>query len=419
MINKAYKSIRSSIGRTFGGRGGGAPSGGTRTSTTPRPPSSGAGGVGVVSKLMQSAVQIMRYAGRVGPQAGIVAALTPSQIADGTMPEGFDFENLTQQQADFVSSNIDFIHNYNEEMERLTGRIASAKESINLHTRLVEENPDLKDDLFATENLKNIESAMDRMIESQEQLQQEYENKFLEFLSSSSIDTLSQMVEKFSDSIEVSGDIFTDAQHVINHIDETLTRMDEGEIEKDDVEYGLLLDSFRELNGTLNLILERGSLDINLTNVEEQVGQTLTDTTDEVVRMFELYTSRFNEIDNKLSDAENLTFTDIHALLNEKNTLANMLDNLIENYPSLKGDFDSTHDNLLDTPIKQYATGGVALGSILANIGEAGPEMVLPLDPAMSDLATHIAEKYLEIVMPSHRLLQKNLIRDLFRDNMK
>jgi hypothetical protein len=75
-------------------------------------------------------------------------------------------------------------------------------------------------------------------------------------------------------------------------------------------------------------------------------------------------------------------------------------------------------ESILNGEIPGMATGGVALGSILANIGEGGsPEMVLPLDPALHDMAKYIAEQHVEIVGPMYRRLNNELIYRLFREN--
>lgn len=68
--------------------------------------------------------------------------------------------------------------------------------------------------------------------------------------------------------------------------------------------------------------------------------------------------------------------------------------------------------------IPAMESGGVALGPLLAQIGEgSSPEMVLPLDPAMSDLSKHISEQFIELVFPKFEHLQDKLIKTLFRDN--
>jgi hypothetical protein len=68
--------------------------------------------------------------------------------------------------------------------------------------------------------------------------------------------------------------------------------------------------------------------------------------------------------------------------------------------------------------IPQFAAGGVAVGSTLANIAEASsPEMVLPLDPALHDMAKYIAEQHVEIAGPMYRRLNNELIYRLFREN--
>lgn len=68
--------------------------------------------------------------------------------------------------------------------------------------------------------------------------------------------------------------------------------------------------------------------------------------------------------------------------------------------------------------IPQLAAGGVAVGSTLANIAEASsPEMVLPLDPSLHDMAKYIAEQHVEIVGPMYRRLNNELIYRLFREN--
>jgi hypothetical protein len=68
--------------------------------------------------------------------------------------------------------------------------------------------------------------------------------------------------------------------------------------------------------------------------------------------------------------------------------------------------------------IPEMATGGVAVQKTLAKIAEAGsPEMVLPLDPALHDMAKYIAEQHVEIAGPMYRRLNNELIYRLFREN--
>ena len=68
--------------------------------------------------------------------------------------------------------------------------------------------------------------------------------------------------------------------------------------------------------------------------------------------------------------------------------------------------------------IPQLASGGVAKTPMLTQIAEGGrPEMVMPLDPAMSDLADHIATSMLEIYGPFQQFLNRNLVNDLFVKN--
>jgi murein DD-endopeptidase MepM/ murein hydrolase activator NlpD len=68
--------------------------------------------------------------------------------------------------------------------------------------------------------------------------------------------------------------------------------------------------------------------------------------------------------------------------------------------------------------IPEMATGGVAVQKTLVKIAEAGsPEMVLPLDPALHDMAKYIAEQHVEIAGPMYRRLNNELIYRLFREN--
>lgn len=81
------------------------------------------------------------------------------------------------------------------------------------------------------------------------------------------------------------------------------------------------------------------------------------------------------------------------------------------------------YKNLQDTvdgKIPQFASGGVAKGQTLANIAEAGrPEMVMPLDPALHNMAKYNAEQMVEIYGPFARELNTTLIRNLFIFNRK
>lgn len=68
--------------------------------------------------------------------------------------------------------------------------------------------------------------------------------------------------------------------------------------------------------------------------------------------------------------------------------------------------------------IPQMAKGGVAVGDILANIGEGGsPEMVMPLDPALHNLAKYNALMMVEYFGPFMKIQQDKLVYDLFRNN--
>ena len=92
-----------------------------------------------------------------------------------------------------------------------------------------------------------------------------------------------------------------------------------------------------------------------------------------------------------------------------------------DEYPTLKekikNQLISDHGiNMSEIP--QFARGGVITGPTFGLLAEAGrPEMVMPLDPSMSDLAKHIAEKHVQIVGPYLRQLNNEFIYRQFREN--